>query len=172
MQKKNRSRKTHDATNKTANLAVKTNGPKTARRREGYIRSIVPKTLSRTRSDIATWRSALRAADNVDNPRRARLMNLYDDVMLCAHLTSQIELRQKIYRRHGIVGWIGGGQVWGTDRFRWGNTLCSFGCGYRFEFKNKMNIRLDYGWGNFGNRNLPWDRKRSSAFLFTASEAF
>ena len=78
MQKKNRSRKTHDATNKTANLAVKTNGPKTARRREGYIRSIVPKTLSRTRSDIATWRSALRAADNVDNPRRARLMNLYE----------------------------------------------------------------------------------------------
>ena len=85
---------------------------------------------------------------------------------------TQIELRQKIYRRHGIVGWIGGGQVWGTDKFRWGNTLCSFGCGYRFEFKNRMNIRLDYGWGNFGNQNLPWDRKRSSAFLFTASEAF
>lgn len=37
MQKKNKSRKTHDATNKTANLAVKTNGPKTARRREGYM---------------------------------------------------------------------------------------------------------------------------------------
>ena len=85
---------------------------------------------------------------------------------------TQIELRQKIYRRHGIVGWIGGGQVWGTEKFRWGNTLCSFGCGYRFEFKNRMNIRLDYGWGNFGNQNLPWDRKRSSAFLFTASEAF
>ena len=91
MQKKNKSRKTPGVTAKTANLAVKTNGPKTARRREGYIRSIVPKTLSRTRSDIATWRSALRAADNIDNPRRARLMNLYDDVMLCAHLTSQIE---------------------------------------------------------------------------------
>lgn len=85
---------------------------------------------------------------------------------------TQIELRQKIYRRHGIVGWIGGGQVWGTDKFRWDNTLYSFGCGYRFEFKNRMNIRLDYGWGNFGNQNLPWDRKRSSAFLFTASEAF
>ena len=52
---------------------------------------------------------------------------------------TQIELRQKIYRRHGIVGWIGGGQVWGTEKFRWGNTLCSFGCGYRFEFKNRMN---------------------------------
>ena len=85
---------------------------------------------------------------------------------------TQIELRQKIYRRHGIVAWIGGGQVWGTDKFRWDNTLYSFGCGYRFEFKNRMNIRLDYGWGVYGNQNLPWDRKRSSAFLFTASEAF
>ena len=85
---------------------------------------------------------------------------------------TQLELRQKIYRRHGIAGWIGGGQVWGTERFRWENTLYSFGCGYRFEFKKGMNIRLDYGWGVYGNPDLPWDRKRSSAFLFTASEAF
>ena len=35
-----------------------------------------------------------------------------------------------------------------------------------------MNISLAYGWGVYGNQNLPWDRKRSSAFLFTASEAF
>lgn len=87
-------------------------------------------------------------------------------------IETQIELRQKIYRRHGIAGWIGGGQVWGTENFRWQNTLYSFGCGYRFEFKKGMNIRLDYGWGVYGNQNLPWDRKRSSAFLFTASEAF
>lgn len=85
---------------------------------------------------------------------------------------TQIELRQKIYRRHGIAAWIGGGQVWGTQKFKWGNTLYSFGVGYRFEFKKRMNIRLDYGWGVYGNMNLPWDRKRSSAFLFTASEAF
>lgn len=85
---------------------------------------------------------------------------------------TQLELRQKIYRRHGMVGWFGLGQVWGTERFRWNNTLYSFGVGYRFEFKKGMNIRLDYGWGVYGNRNLPWDRKRSSAFLFTASEAF
>ena len=89
-----------------------------------------------------------------------------------ARLEQQEVLRQKIYRRHGIVAWIGGGQVWGTDKFRWDNTLYSFGCGYRFEFKNRMNIRLDYGWGVYGNQTLPWDRKRSSAFLFTASEAF
>ncbi|MEG2614640.1 MAG: hypothetical protein RR996_06320 [Alistipes sp.] len=85
---------------------------------------------------------------------------------------TQVELRQKIYRRHGVVGWFGLGNVWGRDSFRWRNTLYSFGCGYRFEFKNRMNIRLDYGWGVYGNQNLPWDRKRSSAFLFTASEAF
>ncbi|MEG2023665.1 MAG: hypothetical protein RRZ83_06085 [Alistipes sp.] len=85
---------------------------------------------------------------------------------------TQIELRQKIYRRHGVVGWFGLGNIWGRDSFRWENTLYSFGFGYRFEFKNRMNIRLDYGWGVYGNQNLPWDRKRSSAFLFTASEAF
>lgn len=85
---------------------------------------------------------------------------------------TQLELRQKIYRRHGVVGWFGVGQVWGTTKFHWNHTLYSFGCGYRFEFKNRMNIRLDYGWGVRGNSDLPWDRKRSSAFLFTASEAF
>lgn len=85
---------------------------------------------------------------------------------------TQVELRQKIYRRHGIVGWIGVGQVWGRNKFDFDHTLCSFGVGYRFEFKNRMNIRLDYGWGAYGNKTLPWDNKRSSAFLFTASEAF
>ncbi|MDE7451570.1 MAG: BamA/TamA family outer membrane protein [Alistipes sp.] len=85
---------------------------------------------------------------------------------------TQAELRQKIYRRHGVSGWFGVGQVWGTDKFQWKNTLYSFGVGYRFEFKKGMNIRLDYGWGVHGNKELPWDRKRSSAFLFTASEAF
>lgn len=85
---------------------------------------------------------------------------------------AQVELRQKIYRRHGIVGWIGYGTVWGQDKFQWGHVVPSFGCGYRFEFKHRMNIRLDYGWGRFGNKNLFWDNKRSSAFLFTASESF
>lgn len=85
---------------------------------------------------------------------------------------TQLELRQKIYRRHGIVGWFGVGNIWGQQDFRWDRTLYSFGVGYRFEFKSHMNIRLDYGWGVYGNSNLPWDRKRSSAFMFTASEAF
>lgn len=95
MQKKKRDGKIHDTTAKTANLAAKAGTQKTAQRREGYIRNIIPKTISRTRTDIATWRSALRSADSVDNPRRAKLMNLYEDIMLDAHLTSQIELRHQ-----------------------------------------------------------------------------
>lgn len=102
-----------------------------------------------------------------------RMRGYYEGRYRDKHMVeTQFELRQKIYRRHGIVGWIGGGQVWGTEQFGWNRNLYTFGCGYRFEFKNRMNIRLDYGWGVFGNQNLPWDRKRSSAFLFTASEAF
>ena len=85
---------------------------------------------------------------------------------------TQVELRQRVYRRHGVAAWIGAGNVWGVDSFAWNHTLCSFGVGYRFEFKKRMNIRLDYGWGAHGNPNFHWDKKRCTAFLFTASEAF
>ncbi len=62
-------------------------------RRDGYITRIVPKTVTRTRADIALWKSALRAADNVENPRRTRLQRLYADIMQDAHLSSLAELR-------------------------------------------------------------------------------
>lgn len=75
------------------NMAVKKDNSKMVQRREGYVSKIVPKTISRTRADISSWKNALRAADNVENPRRARLQNLYTDILLDAHLTSQIELR-------------------------------------------------------------------------------
>ncbi|MDD3107689.1 MAG: hypothetical protein PHV49_00560 [Alistipes sp.] len=87
-------------------------------------------------------------------------------------IMTQVELRQKLYRRHGVVGWFGLGNVWGRDKFELNHTLYSFGCGYRFEFKKRMNIRLDYGWGVHGNPHFFWDKKRCTAFLFTASEAF
>lgn len=76
-------------------MAVKNDKSKMTQRREGYVSKIVPKTISRTRADISTWKNALRAADNVENPRRARLQNLYTDILLDAHLTSQIELRMQ-----------------------------------------------------------------------------
>lgn len=78
---------------KASNTGRKKPGPQTARRRDGYVSQIVPKTISRTRSDIATWKSALRSADNVDNPRRTKLQRLYDDILTDAHLSALIELR-------------------------------------------------------------------------------
>ena len=63
------------------------------KQREGLVRKIVPKAISRVRKDLDSWRRALRQADSVDRPRRRELMDLYADVMLDALLTSQIEQR-------------------------------------------------------------------------------
>jgi phage gp29-like protein len=78
-------------------MAKKTeqSAPKKAQKRDGYIQQIVPKAISRARSDIGTWKKALQAADNVDRPNRAKLYTLYDDILLDAHLTSKIEIREK-----------------------------------------------------------------------------
>lgn len=67
---------------------------KTAVRRDGYIPRLVPRTISRTRADISTWQSALKAADNVDNPKRVKLVQLQNDIMTDALLASQVELRR------------------------------------------------------------------------------
>ena len=63
------------------------------RQREGLVRKIVPKAISRIRKDMDSWRRALRQADSIERPRRKELMDLYADVMLDALLTSQIEQR-------------------------------------------------------------------------------
>lgn len=74
-------------------LAATATQPKIQQRRDGYVNKIAPKAISRARADIATWKAALRTADNVENPRRSKLINLYKDAMLDALLTSQIEMR-------------------------------------------------------------------------------
>ncbi|PHM29014.1 BamA/TamA family outer membrane protein [Xenorhabdus budapestensis] len=76
--------------------------------------------------------------------------------------TTQLELRHKLDWRHGVVGWIGTGTLSDTpsklgDR-HW---LPSVGVGYRFEFKPRMNVRLDFGIG-----------KDSTGFYFQVGEAF
>ena len=63
------------------------------RQREGLVSRIVPKSISRVRKDMESWRRALRQADSVERPRRRELIDLYADVMLDALLTSQIEQR-------------------------------------------------------------------------------
>lgn len=74
----------------------------------------------------------------------------------------QAELRQKIWQRHGLTFWGGAGSIWGVEKFALKNTLPNFGIGYRFELKNRLNVRLDYGFGKNGQ----------SAFLFQVGEAF
>lgn len=77
-------------------------------------------------------------------------------------IQTQIELRQKIYNRHGIVLWGGAGNVFPKfSKFRWDETLPTYGIGYRWELKKRVNIRLDYGIG-----------KGQSAFYFSINEAF
>lgn len=77
-------------------------------------------------------------------------------------IQSQIELRQKVYRRSGAVLWAGAGNVFPKfSEFEWSHTLPTFGIGYRWEFKNRVNVRLDYGIG-----------KGQTAFYFNINEAF
>ena len=67
----------------SARKALKTPHP-AIRQREGLVRQIVPKAISRVRKDMESWRRALRHADSVERPRRRELMDLYADVMLDA----------------------------------------------------------------------------------------
>lgn len=77
-------------------------------------------------------------------------------------IQTQIELRQHIYKRHGIVVWGGAGNVFPNfHHFKWKETLPTYGIGYRWEFKKRVNVRLDYGIG-----------KGQSAFYFNIEEAF
>jgi outer membrane protein assembly factor BamA len=77
-------------------------------------------------------------------------------------LSGQIEFRHQLTQRHGMVAWIGGGNV--GDSFnalfdsKW---LPTYGVGYRFAFKPRVNVRLDYGLG-----------KNSQAIYFQINEAF
>lgn len=61
---------------------------------------------------------------------------------------AQVELRQRIWRRIGGVVWAGAGNVFPRfSEFRWSQTLPNYGIGFRWEFKNRVNIRFDYGFG-------------------------
>lgn len=83
-------------------------------------------------------------------------------------IETQLELRQNIWRRIGVVGWVGVGNVFSSfSNFKINQTLLNYGVGLRWEFKHKVNVRIDYGFGTkdaFG--------QRSSAFIFSINEAF
>lgn len=77
-------------------------------------------------------------------------------------IQTQVELRQHVYNRHGVTAWAGVGNVFSEiHHFKWNKTLPTYGFGYRWEFKKRINVRLDYGFG-----------KGQSAFYFNINEAF
>lgn len=73
-----------------------------------------------------------------------------------------IELRQNIYRRHGVAVWAGIGEVYSKPHeiFR-GHPLPNAGFGYRWEFKKDVNLRVDFGFGY-----------RQYGIIFNINEAF
>ena len=78
-------------------------------------------------------------------------------------IETQLEIRQHIWRRNGIVIWAGAGTVFNKfSAMRMKNILPNYGLGYRWEFKKNVNIRLDYGFGKAGQ----------GGFIFNVNEAF
>lgn len=79
----------------------------------------------------------------------------------CAFDTT-VELRQHVWRRNGVVVWAGFGEVFPDfSRLTAKHILPNFGLGYRWEFKKRVNVRLDFGFG-----------KGQSGFIFNINEAF
>ncbi len=63
-----------------------------------------------------------------------------------------VELRQHLIRRFGFAVWGGVGEVFPkvSDIFK-GHALWNAGIGVRWEFKKRVNVRLDYGFGQGQN---------------------
>ena len=55
-----------------------------------------PKRFGKDMSDVTV---AIRAAENVDFPQRAKLYDLYEDILLDTHLTAVVEKRRTAARQ-------------------------------------------------------------------------
>ena len=75
---------------------------------------------------------------------------------------AQIELRQHIKGRHGVVAWVAAANAFASfSQLKWRHTLPNAGVGYRWEFKKRINIRIDYGL-----------TRKGGGFIFNINEAF
>lgn len=73
-----------------------------------------------------------------------------------------VELRQHLYKRSGVVAWLGAATVFPRfDKIMLRKVLPECGFGYRWEFKKNSNVRIDLGFG-----------KHSVGFSFGLNEAF
>lgn len=102
---------------------------------------------------------ALLSEVGTNNRMRGYYEGRYRDKNL---VEGQIELRQHIKGRSGVVAWVGLANVF--PRFKdiaWRKTLYNFGAGYRWEFKKGVNVRIDYGF-----------TKNGGGLIFSINEAF
>ena len=78
-----------------------------------------------------------------------RLRGYYQGRYMDNNLFSfQLELRQKLFWRVGLVAFGGFGSVFSSFQdWRADQLLPAYGVGLRFEFKHNLNVRLDCGWG-------------------------
>lgn len=73
-----------------------------------------------------------------------------------------VELRQHVWKRNGLVAWGGMGMVFPKlSEMRSRMLLPNYGVGYRWEFKKRVNVRLDLGFG-----------RHQTGFIFSINEAF
>ncbi|TNE29191.1 MAG: DUF935 family protein [Bacteroidetes bacterium] len=56
---------------------------------------IIRKAKVRAKKDIDTWRSALKIAEKIPDPRRYKLLEQYDDAVLDGHLHGQMQKRKQ-----------------------------------------------------------------------------
>ena len=74
----------------------------------------------------------------------------------------QVELRQQIARRFGVTVWGGAGEVFSKpSELRFSRILPNAGIGFRWAFRPRVNIRIDYGFTRNGG-----------GFIFQINEAF
>lgn len=73
-----------------------------------------------------------------------------------------VELRQHVWRRNGVVAWVGAASLFPkVADINLHELLPNFGFGYRWEFKKNVNVRVDVGFG-----------KHQKGFFFNINEAF
>lgn len=132
----------------------------------------------RTSGYVPVWRGGLIAADfrtqlNFGNPSWGMMALLGNSYSMRGYyegryrdkhkMEVQVELRQHVWRRNGMVLWAGAGTVFPKfSCITVHRILPNYGVGYRWEFKKNVNVRLDYGFGKAGQ----------SGFIFNINEAF
>jgi len=97
---------------------------------------------------------------NSDDTPFVQLANLGGDEKLRGYIEgkhvdnnmvfSQVEYRIPLYWRVGMVFWTGAGSVANDISGLFEDTLVSYGTGFRFNIKDRVNLRADIGFGDDG----------------------